>query len=154
MICLILAISENNVIGINGGLPWKLPKDLKRFKELTYGHTVVMGRRTFQSTGILPGRKNIVLSSTLSSYPDIQVCDTFPKVSYEGDLFVIGGVEIYNAFLPLADIVYLTRVHDIFQGDVFYNPDLSNFKLVNSEFIKADGKHTADFTFETYRRLT
>ena len=123
MICLIVAASRNGVIGANNKLPWHLPADLQRFKQLTMGHPILMGRKTFESIGKpLPGRTNIVITRQKG----FQCCGTTVVHSVEEALlickqekeaFVIGGAEIFKQALPFADRIYLTRIEKDFEGD-------------------------------------
>lgn len=124
-ISLIVAMAENRTIGRDNKMPWKLPADLKRFKELTTGHAVIMGRKTFDSIGKpLANRQNIVISRN----PDFkakgaEVAVSLPKAleAAKGDeVFVIGGEQIYNEALPLADRIYLTLIHEEIDGDAFF----------------------------------
>lgn len=131
-IALIAAMADNRVIGANGGLPWRIPADLKHFKALTIGKPVVMGRRTFDSIGRpLPGRPNIVVSRNGNALPDgVDSADDIEKavaiarrraVEYGADeIMVIGGETLYRALLPLADRIYLTEIHEAVAGDTFF----------------------------------
>lgn len=138
-ISIIAAVADNGVIGYRGGMPWHLPEDLKRFKALTMGKPVIMGRKTWESLpGRLQGRSNIVVSSrpgvmlrSGGSTPDA-VCDSFGRalglaMSMQEDdpapeVFVIGGAQLYAMALPLASRLYLTRVHAEPKGDTFFPP--------------------------------
>lgn len=130
-VILIVAVGRGGVIGAEGGLPWRIPEDLQRFKQLTMGKPVVMGRRTFESLAkALPGRRNIVLTRDLGwSAPDVDVAHDpesalwIADADAEGsDIAVIGGAEIYALFEPLADRVELTEVHGDYPGDTFVKP--------------------------------
>ena len=131
MISLIVAASTNNVIGVQGDLPWRLSDDLKRFKALTMGKPIVMGRKTWESIGRpLPGRQNIVI--TRQETYAVAGCDVVGSpeaaidVAGEADeIMIIGGSHIYEAFLPRAGRIYLTRVHATIDGDAFL-PDLGD----------------------------
>jgi dihydrofolate reductase len=122
-IFLIAAIARNGVIGANGGMPWRLPEDLKHFKKLTLGHPVIMGRRTWESLGKpLPGRENIVVSRRAGfEAPGASVAATLEAAialcTGESVAFVIGGAEIYAAALPLADGLVLTEIDADYEGD-------------------------------------
>lgn len=130
MITLIAACSSNKVIGKNNTLIWKVPGDLKRFKELTSGHTVLMGRKTFDSIGkALPNRRNVILSRN----PDLKVdnCLVYSDIKevialYKNDLFVIGGEEIYKQTLRYASFIELTLIDKEFEGDAFF-PEIPNW---------------------------
>ena len=140
---IIVAASENNVIGRDGGLPWHLPEDLKRFKKLTLGHVVVMGNKTWESIPEkyrpLPGRKNIVLAREENYVvPDnvqhFSSLDTALDTYKDETVFIIGGGEIYRQTLDRADKVYLTRVHKKIDGDVFFPEiDLNIWKEIERE---------------------
>lgn len=126
-VSLIAAVAAGNVIGNAGKLPWRLPDDLARFKRITLGHPVVMGRRTFESMGKpLSGRRNIVLTRDAGLVlPGCQMARTAEEVmSAAGsqELFVIGGAAVYELFLPVADHLYLTHVEGAFPGDAFFPP--------------------------------
>jgi len=125
---LVVAVARNGVIGVNGQLPWRLPEDLKRFKALTLGHTLVMGRKTHESIGrLLPGRRTIIISRN----PDYRVegATVVPSVEAaieaaagETEVFVVGGGEIYALALPLADRLLVTEVDLAPEGDAFFPP--------------------------------
>ncbi|MDH3429595.1 MAG: type 3 dihydrofolate reductase [Gammaproteobacteria bacterium] len=128
MISLIVAASSNNVIGANGKLPWRLSGDLQRFKALTLGKPIVMGRLTYESIGRpLPGRQNIVI--TRQADYEAEGCDVVPSVEAAlaaagsaEEIVIIGGGHIYREFLPRADRIYLTRVQAEIEGDAFFPP--------------------------------
>jgi dihydrofolate reductase len=145
VITLIVAVSTNNVIGTDGDLPWRLSDDLKRFKAVTMGKPIVMGRKTYESIGQpLPGRQNIVITRQDEFTAD--GCDvvqsTAEAVEVAGgadEVMVIGGSQIYVAFLPLADRIYLTRVHTEVEGDAFFPPlDETKWRESASESFEAD----------------
>ena len=126
---IIVAASTNNVIGINGKLPWKISGDLKRFKELTMGHPIIMGRKTHESIGKpLPGRENIVLSRDPTYHAEgITVhssLDDAQREIYDRDAFIIGGSQVYNEGIKIANKIELTRVHRVISGDTFF-PEIS-----------------------------
>ncbi|TSC79246.1 MAG: dihydrofolate reductase [Candidatus Peregrinibacteria bacterium Gr01-1014_25] len=160
-ISLIVAASENDVIGKNGTLPWHLPDDWKHFRDLTKGHPVIMGRKTYASIGRpLPERLNIVI--TRQSKLIIEGCtvvaslDDALRIARESgaqEAFVIGGGEIYRDAARLADVIYLTRVHTTTDGDVtFPTIDPDAWREVAREEHPADEKHAHAFTFLTYER--
>jgi len=155
---IVVACAENRVIGRSGGLPWHLPDDLRHFKALTTGHTVVMGRRTFASVGRpLPHRRNIVVTSRRI---DVEGVETVPD--FEAALeaaadalrvFAVGGEAIYRAALPRADRIFITRVHGAPEGDVFFpEVDWSAWKLVEETRHPADARHAFAMTFQTWER--
>ena len=163
IITIIVAVSENNVIGKDNKLIWHLPDDLKRFKRLTSGHSIIMGRKTFESfPGLLPNRKHIVMSKKLNKnfHKDVAVVDSFKDAinATEDDKnpFIIGGGEIYKLALELnvVDRIYLTRVHHKSDGDTFF-PYLENekWKEIDRSIYKKDEKHKYDFTFLTYEKI-
>lgn len=158
-VTLLAALAENRVIGRDGGLPWRLPDDLKRFKRLTMGHPIVMGRRTWDEVGHpLPGRRSIVLSRD----PDLQLDGAEVASTLEealglcrdaDEVFVIGGGEIYSLALPRADRLELTIVHARPEGDtLFPEVDLGGWRLVAEEDHPVNERHEHPFTFRTYER--
>ncbi|MBX0289018.1 dihydrofolate reductase [Hymenobacter sp. HSC-4F20] len=160
MTALVVAVADNGVIGGENQLPWHLPLDLKHFKQLTQGHPVVMGRRTFESIGRpLPGRTNIIV--TRQPEWRAEGCETAYAVpqalelarTFDEEVFVIGGGEIYRQALPAADVVYLTEVHHAFEGDVTF-PELNpaEWREETRERHEPDEKHAYAFSFVTLRR--
>lgn len=156
---IIAAVDERGGIGLNGQLPWHLPKDMERFKELTLGSTVVMGRKTFESLpGMrpLPGRDNIVISSTMSEQPGVAVMRSIYDAIYgtPGSVFFIGGTRIYQAALPYCTKMYLTKVRGNFACDVkFPAVDWRRWNLEAVHHCYKDEKHKHDFSFEEWRRF-
>ena len=160
ILTVIAAVAENGIIGRNGDLPWRLPADLRRFKRLTSGHPIVMGRKTWESIGRpLPDRTSIVLTrrevfplpegvlragsldEALSLVPDAE------------EVFVIGGEAVYAEALPRADRLHLTSVHASPAGDARFPPlDPASWERVSAEPQEADGRHEHAFTFETWQR--
>ncbi|MEM1178863.1 MAG: dihydrofolate reductase [Acidobacteriota bacterium] len=158
-VSLVAAVASNGVIGRDGDLPWRLPKDLRHFKRLTVGHTVLMGRRTWDSIGRpLPKRRSIVLSRDPSFVaPGADVAGDFESALAlahgDGPLFVIGGHSLYAAALPTATCLELTRVHAEIDGDVtFPAVDWGRWRLEWSEEHPADDRHAHRFTFERHVR--
>ena len=164
---LIAAVSENNAIGRNNELPWKLPEDLKFFKRTTLGKPVIMGRKTFEALGKpLPGRLNIVLSRNKElTLPDgvlllgdITEATEYLENSEEyKDLeqaFIIGGGQVYQQAMPLAERMFITRVHTtVNDADAFFPViDHTHWKLVWEEQHSKDEKHAYSFTFQQYER--
>jgi dihydrofolate reductase len=138
MITLIAACSENRVIGKDGTLIWHIPEDLKRFKKLTLGNPIVMGRKTYESIGKpLPGRTNIILSRDKNLR--IDGCLVYNKISdileifEKNNIFVIGGGEIYKQFLDKADRIELTLIHKNFDGDTYFPEIGNNWQVVESQ---------------------
>jgi len=159
MISLIVAVSANGVIGRGGELPWHLSDDLKRFKQLTLGKPIVMGRKTFESIGrALPGRQNIVLTKQSEFVAD--GCDVVPTVdaaiAMAGDadeVIVIGGGEIYELFLPLAERIYMTRVHVDIDGDArFPQLDASQWQEISHSDHSAGESNDYAFTISVLER--
>ncbi|MDP6479519.1 MAG: dihydrofolate reductase [Phycisphaerales bacterium] len=151
-IVLVTAVSDNGVIGRGGDMPWHLPDDLRRFKKLTMGHPIVMGRRTWDSIGRpLPGRTNIVMTRDTSFAAEGAVVahsedDIFAAAGDADTIMVIGGGEIYRIFLPNADRVELTRVHITVDGDTLF-PELGD------EWVCVESvEHSPGMSFETWRR--
>lgn len=158
LICLLVAVSENGVIGNNNQLLWRLPNDLKRFKALTMGYPMIMGRKTFESIGTpLPGRTSIVITRS-KDYPSegILVCHSLEEAlnlaqkQGKEKAFLIGGGEIYQQALEsgVVDKIYLTRVRANAEGDTFFKiPDESDWSIVNEEVHPADEKHEEGYIF-------
>jgi len=158
---IVAVIGENNEIGKDNNLLCRLPADLKYFKELTTGHTVVMGRKTFESLpkGALPNRKNIVLTRNKDlSFDNCLIYSSFSNVINKeqdsDEVFVIGGGEIYRQALPLANKLYLTRIHAKFENADTFFPDIdySEWEEVSREEHKADEKNPYNFSFLVYER--
>lgn len=159
MISLVVAASTNNVIGAKGELPWRLSGDLQRFKALTMGKPVVMGRLTYESIGrALPGRQNIVITRQPEFEAEgcdvVQSVDAAVKTAGDAEeIMVIGGSHIYQAFLPIADRIYLTRVHAEVEGDTFL-PDVlaDEWHEVSRAEYNADESNEFDVTVTTLER--
>ena len=154
MIALIAAVAENGVIGADNQLPWKLSADLKRFKALTMGHTLIMGRKTFDSIGRpLPGRTSVVITRDRAWAKEgvIVVHSLEDALARSGDLFIAGGGEIYAQSMARADRLYITHVHKAFEGDAKFPPiDPREWRAVERE------PHLEDqlpFEFVTYEKL-
>jgi dihydrofolate reductase len=164
-IALVVAAARNGVIGIHNSLPWNLPSDLKRFKELTTGHPVIMGRNTYEAIGKpLADRDNIVLTRgeimddpsvhTVNSIEEaVALAKRFAVNRGVDEVMVVGGGQIYEQTLPLADRIYFTRVEMDAQGDTLF-PDLSpgRWREISREEIKAGPEDNADFTILTLDR--
>lgn len=161
IISIIVALSENNVVGLKNQLPWKLSADLKRVKALTMGHHIIMGRKTYESIGKpLPGRTNViitrnndfkaegcVIANSLEHALQIAANDT--------EVFIFGGGEIFRDALGLVSKIYMTRVHTKIEGDTHF-PDVepSEWKITQLEEFKADEKNEFDYSFLTLERST
>ncbi|MDA0706314.1 MAG: dihydrofolate reductase [Proteobacteria bacterium] len=159
MISLIVAAANNNVIGVNGGLPWHLSDDLKRFKAITMGKPIVMGRKTYESIGrALPGRQNIVISTRADFAADgcVVVATTAAAIAVAAaapEIMIIGGGQIYRLFLPLAERVYLTRVHVALEGDAHFPPlGESEWRISERVIRDNDDRHPYSFEFITLER--
>jgi dihydrofolate reductase len=163
IVSLIVAAAENDVIGRQNDLPWRLSADLQRFKKLTMGHAVVMGRKTYESIGRpLPGRRMIVvtrqpdyLAEGVEVVGDMQAAFDLAAAQGETELFVIGGAEIFAHFLPRVDRLYWTRVHAIVDGDVRF-PAFARreWQLIESVRHEADAKNEHPYSFELYERVS
>lgn len=161
MLSIIVAVAENNVIGKDNKLVWHVPEDLKRFKKLTTGHTIIMGRKTFESLGrVLPNRKHIVLSNDKSFkiyHENVQVLNDFKLlkeyIHSKEENFVIGGASIYKLLMPYAKKMYITRIHQEFQGDVYF-PEIQEqeWKIVEIEKGVTDEKNIYEYDYVTYER--
>lgn len=152
MISLIVAKSENNVIGKNGELPWYIPEDLQHFKKLTQGNTVIMGRKTYQSIGkSLPNRTNIVITRDRKfNCKDCIVVNTIKEAIRKSDrdkeIFIIGGGEIYKKSIIFADKIYLTQIHQTIDGDTYFPEiDISIWEEIERE-------NNEGYSFLTYKR--
>jgi dihydrofolate reductase len=159
MITMIAAAGENNELGKDNDLVWHLPDDFKRFKQLTTGHHIIMGRKTFESfPKPLPNRIHIVITRDTSYKKEGAVVvhsidEALIKASGDVQTFVIGGGEIYKQAIAVSDKIELTRVHGTFDADTFF-PEISSsaWELIDSVFHEKDEKHTFSFTYETWVR--
>ena len=160
MISIIVAIAENNAIGFENKLIYWLPNDMKRFKALTTGHTIIMGRRTFESLpkGALPNRRNIVLSRNgkAEDFPNADLYHTLDEAlaSCQGEVYIIGGASVYKEALSLANRLCLTRVHDTPQkADTFF-PQINENEWIETfrEEHEKDEKHSHRYTFVDLER--
>lgn len=161
MISLLVAMGKNHVIGFENDMPWHLPGDLKYFKEKTTGHTIIMGRKTFDSIGrVLPNRRNVVLTRQEMDFPDgieviqdINLIYQWNKENSDQEFFVIGGGNLYEQVLPHADRMYITEIDESFHGDTYF----PNFKADEWELTsKVQGEKTStnpyDYSFLQYDR--
>jgi dihydrofolate reductase len=156
-ISLILAMDENRGIGLNNKLPWRLPDDLKRFKIMTMGHHIIMGRKTFESIGRpLPGRTNIIITRRQNYHIQGCLIAASPKQALtiaarrnETEAFIIGGAEIFSQTLPLSDRIYLTIVHARLSTDVFFPElDSSEWIEIQSTYQPSDEDNVYATTFK------
>lgn len=161
IVSLLVAASENNVIGKGNKLPWHLPGDLKYFKNLTWAMPILMGRKTFDAIGKpLPGRKSIVITRNKNwSHEGVDVVHSVDEAVQKAqaygakEIFVIGGAEIFEAALPKAGRIYLTRIHHHFDGDAFLSPiDENQWTQASERFCEKDEKNAYDHTFEVWER--
>ena len=160
-ITIIVAAAENNAIGKDNDLIWSLPNDLKRFKKLTSGHSIIMGRKTFDSfPGLLPNRKHIVISrnKNISFSDEVTVVnnleDAIRETGDDENPFIIGGGQIYKLAMDLGDKIELTRVHEEFKADTFFPKiDENKWKLIHEEFNEKDERHQFSFTYKTYIKI-
>ena len=156
---MIAAVAENNALGKNNDLLWHLPNDFKRFKEITSGHYIVMGRKTFDSfPKPLPNRTHVIISrqNNLEKEGCIVVQDLEKALAVcpkNEDIFIIGGGEIYKQFMPFADQLDITRVHNSFDADVYFPEiDPETWELTTEIVHLKDEKHLFDYSFQTFVR--
>lgn len=157
----IVAVSENQVIGLNNQIPWYLPNDLKYFKRKTLGHHIIMGRKSFQSIGHpLPGRTNIVISrnpyfsaSNCLVAHSIEEALEIAAENAETEAFIIGGGHVYSQSIPFLNRIYLTRIACKAEGDVFF-PELQEetWKLVSEEAHQPDDRNPFAYNFQVFER--
>ena len=157
MVKIIVATSKNKVIGDSNSLIWHLPADLKRFKELTTGNPIVMGRKTYESIGRpLPNRRNIIITRDVKY--DVEGCEVVNSLEEalmicNNNCFIIGGGEIYKQSMSIADQIYLTLVHEDFEGDTEF-PDIgSEWKMVTSQDFEPDEKNKHKYSFIEYMKF-
>jgi len=158
-ISIIVAVAENGAIGANNRLLCRMPNDMKRFKRLTTGHTVVMGQNTFESLpkGALPDRTNVVLS--INEQASFEGCEKYNRLDtairqhqQDSEIFIIGGASVYQQTIDMADVLYVTFIHHSFEfADVFF-PEIKEdeWELITSEDHPADDNHLYPYTFKTF----
>ena len=162
MLSIIVAVAENNVIGKDNQLIWHLPEDLKRFKQLTTGHTIIMGRKTFESLGrVLPNRKHIVLCKSnrleiqdenVEVISDIKLLNKY--IQSEEENFVIGGASIYELLMPYVNKMYITKIHQDFEGDVYFpKVNEEEWRITLKENGLKDEKNPYDYEYINYERI-
>lgn len=161
MLSIIVAIANNNVIGKDNKLIWHIPEDLKRFKKITSGHKIIMGRKTFESLGrVLPNRKHIILCNDMEMNVDnenVEVLDDISKldkyINSEEECFVIGGATIYKLLMPYANKMYITRINQSFEGDVYF-PEIKEeiWKEISREKGLKNEENPFDYEYITYLR--
>ena len=158
MISIIAAVAKNRAIGYQNKLIYWLPNDLKRFKQLTTGHTIIMGSNTFRSLpkGALPNRRNVVLSRSSKDFPG---CDVYPSLEKalksckpDEDIYIIGGASVYRQALKIADRLCLTEIDDTpAEADTFF-PDYSDWRVATREAHPKDERHAFEYAFVDYVR--
>ena len=159
MLSIIVAIANENVIGKDNKLIWHLPEDLKRFKEITSGHKIIMGRKTFESLGrVLPNRKHIILCNDMKMNLDnenVEILDDISKldkyINSDEECFVIGGATIYKLLMPYANKMYITKINQSFEGDVYF-PEIKEeiWKEVSREKGLKNEENPYDYEYITY----
>lgn len=162
MLSIIVAKAKNNIIGKDNALIWHLPEDLKRFKRLTTGHTIIMGRKTFESLGrVLPNRHHIILcndaqmnvdNENVEILEDISMLDKYVKD--EEEHFVIGGATMYRLLMPMCSKMYITEINKDFEGDVsFPEINLNEWKVTKREDGPEDNENSFNYEYVTYERI-
>jgi len=162
MLSIIVAIAKNNVIGKDNKLIWHLPEDLKRFKRLTTGHTIIMGRKTFESLGrILPNRHHVILCNdaelnindeNVEVLNDISLLDKY--INSDEENFVIGGATMYKLLMPYCKKMYITEINKDFDGDVWFPKiDLDKWKITNKEKGLTDENNPFEYEYVTYEKI-
>ena len=161
MLSIIAAVARNNVIGKDNNLIWHLPEDLKRFKRLTSGHTIIMGRKTFESLGrVLPNRKHVVITRDPSfkvEDDNVEIINSIvlldKYIESKEECFVIGGASIYKALMPYAYKMYITKIDKEFDGDVYFpSIDFNQWMTVDTVKGITDKKNPYDYEYVTYVR--
>ena len=160
MISIIVAVSEDWGIGKDNELLWHISEDLKRFKSLTFGNTIIMGKRTWESLPRrpLPGRKNIVLTDKEdelieNSVTAYSIEDALGKCEKNEEIFIIGGGSIYRQFMPVADRLYITHVHKKAPADIYFPEiDLKIWEITEKEEFKTEGENSIPYTYTIYER--
>lgn len=156
MISLIVAVSKNNVIGNNGVIPWKIKGEQRRFKELTTGKTIIMGRKSFKEIGRpLPNRKTIIISNTENIVADNcmtvkSLLEAFDLVKGEEEVFIAGGGQVYKEALPYSDKIYITVIDKIIDGNVYF-PQIDKEDFVKTYEQRIEGE--IPYTYYTYERI-
>ena len=162
MLSIIVAKAKNNIIGKDNALIWHLPEDLKRFKKLTTNHTIIMGRKTFESLGrVLPNRYHIILcndaqmqidNENVEILDDISMLDKY--INDNKEHFVIGGATMYRLLMPYCQKMYITEINQEFEGDVsFPEINMNEWKITQREQGLKDEKNPYDYEYVTYERI-
>ena len=156
---IIVAYSKNRAIGKNNQLPWKLSEDLKNFKKITMGNSIIMGRKTFESIGfILKGRQNIVISKT-SKFQGVtmssSITDSINKAKKSKEVFFIGGQDIFEQTISLVDKIYLTRINEEIDGDRFFPElDFNQWEVIENKEFSKNEFNSHSFSFDILKRLS
>jgi dihydrofolate reductase len=159
-ISIIVAIANDNAIGKDNKLLWHISEDLKRFKRLTTGHTVVMGKKTYESLPLrpLPDRRNMVITDIPGEVIDgcvmaYSIEDAIAKCDEDKENFIVGGGSVYRQFLKYVNKLYVTKVHQSFDADTFFPAiDLKEWRLIEEHHVKANEKNRFDYTYLIYIR--
>jgi dihydrofolate reductase len=158
-ISLVVAFDENYLIGNQNKLPWHLPADLKHFKEITMGHYMLMGRKTYESIGKpLPGRTSVIITHNPGFRASgciiaTSLSDAIKKCGNEGEVFIIGGAQVFQEAIKIATHLYATVIHNIFEGDTWFPaPDMLTWKETSREKHEPDEKNKWAYTFINYER--
>ncbi|MCK5029135.1 MAG: dihydrofolate reductase [Bacteroidales bacterium] len=159
MLSIIVAVAENNVIGKDNSLIWKLPRDMRHFKETTTGHYIIMGRKTFESNGRpLPNRTNVIITRDKSFKAEGCVIvhsleDAIKEAKDDSEAFIIGGGVIYDLAMPLVDRIYITQIYHLFEGDTFFPEiNMEEWDVVEERKFEPDEKNKYSFTILTLDR--
>lgn len=158
-IAFVVALDRNRVIGKDGGLPWRLPDDMRRVRELTMGKPLIMGRRTYDSIGrALPGRTNIVLTRDPGFHAEGVLIARTPEEALRlaGDapeVIVFGGAQVFKEFLPMTERIYLTQVDAEVEGDTYFDFGPGDWRVLANERHEADARHKFGFNFLTIERI-
>jgi dihydrofolate reductase len=158
IVSIVVAISENNAIGKDNKLLWYMPADLRHFKDITTGHTVIMGRKTYDSVGKpLPNRRNIIITRQPIAITGCEVVNSIDAAlalcSNEAEVFIVGGAEIYRQAMHLTNRIYLTIIHKEFEADTYF-PEIKadEWKQVSKQDFEPDEKNLLPYSFITYER--
>ena len=161
MLSIIVAVAKNNVIGKDNKLIWHLPEDLKRFKKLTTGHTIIMGRKTFESLGrVLPNRKHVILCNDKQMNiedKNVEIVEDISKlnkyINSKDENFIIGGATIYRLLMPYANKMYITHIEEQFDGDVYF-PEIDErvWQITNRQAGLKNEENPFDYEYVTYVR--
>jgi dihydrofolate reductase len=160
-ISIIVAIAENNAIGLGNKLLCHISEDLKRFKQLTTGHTVIMGKNTYDSLPRkpLPNRKNIVISDNRNDIFEgcemaYSIQEALDKCAKDDENFIIGGASVYRQFFELSDKLYITRIHKTFEADTYFPLiNFNNWKLIEKEPVITNSENNIEYNYEIYIKI-